>query len=610
MYDTGKSQEKTIGISIPIFALRSKQCHEWGDFLALKDLGQWAHKCSLKVIQILPIHDTGTNACPYSLQSAFALNPVYSRISEIFEHENQKHPLSISLEFYQKSITGCSYQHIHNAKMAFLGQIYQDAEIWQENIILEDWIARNDWVIPYAVFCFLKDKYQQAHWQDWLETTTPSPEDIAQLWQTHLHDCLFYAWVQYHLDRQLCCASSFLRDLGIAIKGDLPMMMGYDSVDVWFHREYFNLNQHVGGPADPINTDGKVLQAVAYNWENQEKNDFQWWKNRLDCMERFCRFISINDAGNFFRTWIIPSGIADARCGYFSSSHPIKKQELLATGFSEEDIAQISSASITNKILKKNEHIICEKEQTHILEHCSLLNIDAKYYPCLNYKESHSFKSLPSEKKVLLEAMIVKKEMIDKQEQNIQAEKILKALLTSTSSILCAQQLAPLPSCMHETLDRLGIIRAYIVPWMDDPCQSGELITIISYPKNSLASLSYHASTTMREWWESDPKKIRFLLRSLGLQEEIAEEDYTPQLTMTILHAFIKNTQSRLIVLSLQDYLALSDQYRTGCVSEEAICLPGNCQQAAWHYRIKPSLEDLIADKRFIFLIKVTNTIL
>ena len=71
------------GVAVPVFSLHSKDSVGIGEFLDLVPFGDWAKKCGLNVIQILPVNDTGYESSPYSARSAFALTPAFIRLQII-----------------------------------------------------------------------------------------------------------------------------------------------------------------------------------------------------------------------------------------------------------------------------------------------------------------------------------------------------------------------------------------------------------------------------------------------------------------------------------------------------------------------------------------------
>src|SRR6516225_5381295 len=71
------------GTAVPLSALRGTASSGIGEFSDLPLLGQWCRDAGLALIQLLPINDTGFEPSPYSALSAFALHPVYLRLSDM-----------------------------------------------------------------------------------------------------------------------------------------------------------------------------------------------------------------------------------------------------------------------------------------------------------------------------------------------------------------------------------------------------------------------------------------------------------------------------------------------------------------------------------------------
>src|SRR5450756_1872273 len=70
------------GVAVPVFSLRSENSFGAGEFLDLKLLADWGKQAGLKLIQLLPVNDTGAtqtwkDSYPYAAISTFALHPLY-----------------------------------------------------------------------------------------------------------------------------------------------------------------------------------------------------------------------------------------------------------------------------------------------------------------------------------------------------------------------------------------------------------------------------------------------------------------------------------------------------------------------------------------------------
>src|SRR5213594_3012542 len=70
------SPEKRIaGILVPLFALRGENDLGIGDLGALREFIGWASEIGFKLVQLLPINETGADNSPYNAISALAIEP-------------------------------------------------------------------------------------------------------------------------------------------------------------------------------------------------------------------------------------------------------------------------------------------------------------------------------------------------------------------------------------------------------------------------------------------------------------------------------------------------------------------------------------------------------
>src|SRR5438445_9458928 len=74
--------EKPIaGLLAPLFAIRTENDLGIGDTDGLKQLVDWAAEIGFKVVQLLPINETGNDNSPYNAISSVALEPTTVEIT-------------------------------------------------------------------------------------------------------------------------------------------------------------------------------------------------------------------------------------------------------------------------------------------------------------------------------------------------------------------------------------------------------------------------------------------------------------------------------------------------------------------------------------------------
>src|SRR5438094_4854338 len=68
-------EKKIAGILVPLFALRTENDLGIGDVAALRQFIEWAADFGFKLVQMLPINETGGDDSPYNAISAMAIEP-------------------------------------------------------------------------------------------------------------------------------------------------------------------------------------------------------------------------------------------------------------------------------------------------------------------------------------------------------------------------------------------------------------------------------------------------------------------------------------------------------------------------------------------------------
>src|SRR5438309_9539974 len=68
-------EKKIAGVLVPVFALRGEDDLGIGDVGALREFIDWAAEIGFKLVQLLPINETGTDNSPYNAISAMAIEP-------------------------------------------------------------------------------------------------------------------------------------------------------------------------------------------------------------------------------------------------------------------------------------------------------------------------------------------------------------------------------------------------------------------------------------------------------------------------------------------------------------------------------------------------------
>ena len=347
--------ERKTGVVVPLAALYTKDCPDIGDFYALRDFADFCAKSNLSVLQLLPVNDTASQSSPYSALSSCALHPVYIRINAItgFDDAMQNNrTFSAAYKAYVKKAKYSprfDYEHVCAEKIRLLHLLYDHLEkkmaskhgarsgstptvrvvtsdspaaISHEfNVEVEEFVAKNHWVIPYAVFKNLKDVYSQAHWKEWdQDKARMNRHQIELRWNNRAlrssHN--FYVWCQMIASKQFLDAANYVKEKGIILKGDIPILMNEDSVDCWAWPEFFNSEFVAGSPPDGDNPTGQRWGLPIYDWDRISSDSFTWWKERISVASKFYDAYRLDHVLGFFRIWAVNKNETTA---YFSYAH-------------------------------------------------------------------------------------------------------------------------------------------------------------------------------------------------------------------------------------------------------------------------------------------------
>lgn len=393
--------DRRSGVAVPLGALYDKNYPVIGEYPALADFSAFCKKAGLKIIQLLPVNDTGTQSSPYSGLSAFALHPIYICISALPEfdaaYKNDK-SFAKKYDAFMKSgsasASGASagsatanggtprydYDAILNTKTDLLRAIFSTTEICEKakaSTELSSWIKKNKWISEYAVFKNLKWKYMQASSKTWKKADVNlSAEEIEKRWKgeaetaasksskksasktakaetfSDLQENLFYAWTQMRAAQQFSESVAACRKEGIFIKGDLPILLNEDSCDVWAHPELFNSKLRAGSPPDGENPTGQNWGFPIYDWDAHKKSDYAWWKARLQNAEQYYDAFRLDHVIGFFRIWAVPERDTNAMLGHTEPYTAITSKQLVDAGFDENRIRWLSQPHVPTKIVE------------------------------------------------------------------------------------------------------------------------------------------------------------------------------------------------------------------------------------------------------------------
>ncbi len=645
---------KGAGVAVPVFSLRTDDGFGIGEFQDLKKLADWAALTGQKMIQTLPINDTtllhtNRDSYPYNAVSVFALHPIYLNIEQMgrLTAVQKKKYEATKEEFNKKKIA--DYQVVYDEKMKYYQAIYKaekDAVFSSKEFKL--FFEKNkEWLIPYAVFSYLRDKNGTPHFYDWKRYSRFSEKDMNKLSAPDSKDydkVAFHYFLQFHLDKQLSDAVNYCHEKGVALKGDIPIGISPDSVDAWTDPQLFNLDASAGAPPDDFSISGQNWGFPTYNWDVMAQDGFRWWQRRFQKMQDYFDAYRIDHILGFFRIWQMKKDAVWGLCGHFSPAMGYTMQDLWNMGvavdedrlvkpyirsnfmgdvfgydteyakqtffntqdgyiywFKEEFDTQVKiqewfdGLSITEQEQKRNVY------NGLMYLHCEVLFVRDKdnphlLHPRIALYQSHSYSELWEDQRNLL-GRIHDDYFYHRHNQfwRESAMKKLPTLIHSTNMLVCGEDLGMVPACVPEVMHELQILSLEIQRMPKDPT------IMFAHPADapylSVCTTGTHDTNPLRAWWEEDREKTqRFYNEQMGWWGE-APKEMSPEIASFILNQHMYSP-AMWVILPLQDWLAIDGEIRLADQHAERINQPDNPRHF-WCYRMHLKVEDLLKADSF-----------
>ncbi|MDR1343717.1 MAG: 4-alpha-glucanotransferase [Tannerellaceae bacterium] len=638
---------KGAGSVVPLFSLRSKDSFGVGDLGDLLLFIDWVRKTGQQLIQILPVNDTTvtntwTDSYPYSAVSIYALHPLYISLSRM---GRLKDAAEASFFAAKKDELNCldevDYEAVMTHKMNYCRLFFeQEGKEWLETEAFANFFFRNkEWLMPYSAYSFFRDKYKTANFAQWGADAVYNKTKVQKLCNRSSDawpEISFTFFLQFVLDMQFAEVSAYARSNGVILKGDLPIGVNRNSVEVWLEPQYFNLNGQAGAPPDDFSVTGQNWSFPTYNWDRMEKDGFLWWKKRFAKLSDYFDCFRIDHILGFFRIWEIPLEYVDGLCGHFNPAQAFSREEIVQYGLrfneshfttphihskhldelfgqsagevSDVYLAQSSSMHFALKPFcdtqAKIETLFKDKPgDTSQMIKRGLLNIASevlflrdpyrkdRFHPRISASQSYMYNELDNTDRYAFDHLYW--DFFYRRHNSFwkeQAFKRLSPLIVSTKMLVCGEDLGMIPDSVPEVMNRLQILSLEIGRMSKTP--NREFADLRYLPYLSVCTTSTHDMPPIRLWWEEDGERSkRYYNNALNIQGQSPAE--CDAATAALIIAAHLNAPSMLVIIPIQDWLALSDTMKRKDCKAERINIPANTNHY-WRYRMHITIEDLL----------------
>lgn len=638
---------RCAGVAVPLFSLRGEQSWGIGDFCDLKGMVDFAAASAMRVVQLLPVTDTtathtASDSYPYSSISAFALHPLYMaplRIGVLKDYSQ--------MEYYGlqaaklNALERVDYAAVDELKWGYFKEIY--AQMGRQTLESEGFKAffseNREWLEPYAVFCYLREKYRTADYWKWKELSVWDHEAAMALCapssKSYRQVALHY-FLQYHLHVQLLEAADYARGKGVVLKGDLPIGVGVSSVDAWANGELFNVGMRAGAPPDDFATLGQNWGLPTYNWPAMERDNYLWFRRRLSQMSQYFDGYRIDHILGFFRIWQIPSDAVTGLLGQFSPALGFSAQELeqrwglpmcelryttpyihrvfLYEYFGEHvSVAMKYLDSVDSELFTlKPKYDTQQKIKAAFggddsprgkalmqglmrLTEEVLFVVDVNdcglFHPRVAAQNSYSYMHLYEWEKERFDALY--DHYYYSRHNDFWAESALRKLpqiIDSTKMLCCGEDLGMVPHCVAGVMDQLRILTLELERMPKNPQHA--VVPPSMFPYRSVCTTSTHDMTSLRMWWQQDAELTQKYYNQILMLGGKAPLEATPGVCRAVIEQHLASS-SQFCILPLCDWLSMLGQVRVDDPSGERINNPSDPNHV-WNYRMHLELEQLM----------------
>ncbi len=447
--------DKIAGVLAPLFALRGAHDLGIGDVGALREFLEWARAAGFRMVQLLPINETGGDHSPYNAISSVALEPTTIELTP----DALPDLTAGDLEEIGRSVQAAAlrngpvnYPAVKALKTLLLERAFANfakagARTARARRFQKFCRAEAEWLDGYAIFRVLMEENDGSERWDlwpaaqrdpvktelWLKT---SPAAKRRGFEARLRFRKYVQWIAWEQWRAI--REEAARQ-GIALMGDIPFGVSFYSADVWAQPELFD-HKWCGGcpPERLLKVDeftykwGQNWGIPLYRWPAHRKSDYRWWRQRVHKVRDIFHLFRIDHILGCYRIYGFPW-------------RPDRNAEFLP--LTEEQAQELTGGALP--------HFVPHADDTPA--HCIA--------------------------------------------NRAQGEQLLGALVAECGQFrLIGEDLGAVPEYVRPSLHALGIAGFKVPQWENN--EDGSMIGGDHYGVLSLATYATHDHPTLREMWE------------------------------------------------------------------------------------------------------------
>lgn len=298
-----KSQQRKAGVLLHISSLpegnMGAQAKRFVDFLSAAGASVW---------QTLPLNMPHNDGSPYQCLSAHAGNPVFIDLKQLIE---SGYINWADLQAYNADPTLAQHQKVFEKAFCVISK--QQAS--PDYIAYQKFCRKHrHWLNDFALFLVLRQQFNQASWNSWPVAYKKRDSKTLNIAKKQYALAIgVIKFTQFIFFKQWCALKSYANQHHIAMFGDIPIFVAFDSADVWANPDLFKLDKNcnmtvvAGVPPDYFSSTGQRWGNPHYNWRAMKKEDFKWWLARMHTQNSLFDMVRIDHFRGLEAAWEIPA---------------------------------------------------------------------------------------------------------------------------------------------------------------------------------------------------------------------------------------------------------------------------------------------------------------
>jgi len=323
-------EKRVAGLLTPLFALRTETDLGIGDLDGLRQFIDWAAGVGFKLVQLLPINETGGDNSPYNAISAMAIEPTTLHLapgspSDLTQEDFDEVKGRVAIGRLRSGAV--KYDRVRRLKRQLLDKAFALFEKRHHSASaapqsFADFCARErTWLRDYVFFrALMEENGGSEAWDQWPVEHRSVPaarlwlqDQAAEVQARFARTEQFFRYVQWVAYSQWIEVKAYAGERGVALMGDVPFGVSYYSADVFSRPDQFALEWSGGAPPEPYFKDDEFTQKWGqnwgipiYRWDVMQKTDFDWWRQRVGGVQRIFHVFRIDHVLGFYRIYAFP----------------------------------------------------------------------------------------------------------------------------------------------------------------------------------------------------------------------------------------------------------------------------------------------------------------